>query len=426
MKILILNQDWFAEEFKAAGHEVYTCGVRGHLDIQLDAFMHVHKIFDKIGWKEEPDLIIIHDESSPWYLIGLEDVVSPIVFYAVDTHHHFECHKYMAGACNLTYFAQKDYLNLIDVSGIKSEWLPLWASRYVDQSSDKKFETSFIGSLDARLNPERVQFFDHLKKLIPIHIGHGQFWDIFPFSEIVINQTVKSDLNFRVFEALMCGCMLLTEASENGLSELFTNEQHLVTYTKGNVEEVVEKVNYYLNHKSEMREIAQAGRVETLLNHTAEARMQRILADYKRISTTRMMPCLGQVASMNWAARGLIKTNSVYGLKAIQHSIRLIQRGLNNSEPIPANFVWNILYSCIEHDRLFDRKLGEHLLLEVADRHPELHLPRIAKAWLELNRGQYEIANQSLAKLKLDPTPEVYKLVDKVVREIVFPEMYGI
>lgn len=423
MKILILNQDWLADEFKAAGHEVKTCGIRSHLDFQITPFVHIHKIMEHFGWKEEPDLLLIHDESSPWYVVGLESLECPIVFYAVDTHHHLECHKYMVGACNRTYFAQKDYLKDLILSECDTDWLPLWASRYVDASSEKKYQCSFVGNLDVKLNPERVVFFDKLKKSIPIYTGMGQYWDIFPFSEIVINQTVKGDLNFRVFETMMCGPLLMTEISDNGLLDLFKDGEHLVTYTKGNCEEVTEKVNYYLSHPKLMREIAEQGRAEVLAQHTPQARADRLIRESSSLPKTRYMPNLGQVPSMNWAARKLLKHQSVYSLSAIQHSVRLLQRGLNAGELILEDFAWNIVYACLEYDRLFKSNFGENILNLVSEANPDLKLTRVASIWYQLNRGELDKVNQSLVELNISSTKESYVLIDQVIKEILQPEV---
>jgi spore maturation protein CgeB len=51
-------------------------------------------------------------------------------------------------------------------------------------------------------------------------------------SRIVFNRSIRDDLNMRVFEALACGSMLLTNAlpPESGQEELFVDGTHLATY----------------------------------------------------------------------------------------------------------------------------------------------------------------------------------------------------
>lgn len=107
------------------------------------------------------------------------------------------------------------------------------------------------------LNPERGAFFDELRTKVPVHVTQGQYWTIFPQSEIVINQTVKRDVNFRVFEAMMCGTLPVDGRIENGC-ELFRDGEHLVTYEKNNTSDAADKIRYYLRSPRRSATIAAA------------------------------------------------------------------------------------------------------------------------------------------------------------------------
>ena len=96
----------------------------------------------------------------------------------------------------------------------------------------KRYDVSFVGSLDARLHPDRVALLDALRGRLPLHVAEGPYADVFTHSRIVLNQTVRGDLNARVFEALACGALLLTERTGNGLLDLFADGEELVTYAR--------------------------------------------------------------------------------------------------------------------------------------------------------------------------------------------------
>ena len=50
-------------------------------------------------------------------------------------------------------------------------------------------------------------------------------------SRIVFNRSIRNDVNMRVFEAVACGSLLVTnDLAENGQAELFADGVHLVTY----------------------------------------------------------------------------------------------------------------------------------------------------------------------------------------------------
>jgi hypothetical protein len=225
MNILILNQHWFAEDLRAAGHHVLTVGMPAHLDVPLQMpLIHVDRIIEEHMKGHAPDVIIVLDNSAPVMVQGLDETVIPTLFYSVDTHHHADIHKYLCNVFDVTLVAQRDYLPVFHEAGHHPEWFPLWASRPIVPSTEKEMDAVFVGTLNAKLNPERVKFFNALKVKAPVHFQAGNFWEIFPKAEIVINQTVKGDLNFRVFEAMMSGSALLTEHAGNGLFDLFKDQ----------------------------------------------------------------------------------------------------------------------------------------------------------------------------------------------------------
>ena len=53
---------------------------------------------------------------------------------------------------------------------------------------------------------------------------------IYAKTKLVFNRHVTNDLNFRVFEAMACGRVLLTDAQLNGQYELFEDGKHYVLY----------------------------------------------------------------------------------------------------------------------------------------------------------------------------------------------------
>jgi hypothetical protein len=83
-------------------------------------------------------------------------------------------------------------------------------------------------------------------------------------------------LNFRFFEALSCGAMLLTRRVSNGQEELFQEGKHYVAFETD--AELIERVEYYLQHDSERERIAAAGHREVLTRHSLEFRLVGLLS----------------------------------------------------------------------------------------------------------------------------------------------------
>jgi spore maturation protein CgeB len=85
--------------------------------------------------------------------------------------------------------------------------------------------------------------------------------------------------NMRLYEATGVGAMLITEKKDN-LNELFEIGREVVAYSSK--EEAAELVQYYLQHPAEAEQIAKAGQVRTLRDHTYEQRMKELVPILQR------------------------------------------------------------------------------------------------------------------------------------------------
>ena len=95
-------------------------------------------------------------------------------------------------------------------------------------------------------------------------------------ARIAFNRSIRNDVNMRVFEAVACGSLLMTnDLSDNGLAELFRDGVHLATYREP--EDLIDKLAYYLEREPIRERIAAAGRAEAIAKHTYAHRMKTIL-----------------------------------------------------------------------------------------------------------------------------------------------------
>lgn len=389
MNILVFNQNWFVRDLRAAGHHVVTCGISKHLDIYLEApLIHIDSLIKELPADQKPDAILVLDNSAPVLVTGLEESPIPIVFYAVDTHHHTVLHTYLAHVFDRTFVAHKDYLPCFSSAGLQAEWMPLWASEYVEPQVEKRHGAVFVGTLDAKLNPDRVAFFNALQQKVDILCTTGFFPHIFPYSEIVINQTVKRDLNFRVFEAMMCGAMLLTERIENGLFDLFREGEHLVTYEKGSVDEAAELIRYYLANTALCRKIAAQGREEILARHLESHRSAVILEALK--TTTKKSTRVRYLAAMaNYAilGRNVASIDTAASNRAHLQALRAAERGIQEGEQFTDDLTCLFLLSAIKYDAALNCRSGAQLIEKASEANPQNVLLALAKMRSLLNRG---------------------------------------
>ncbi len=421
MNILLLNQDWFRRTFEAHGHKVKTCGIGLHLDVVLDQpLIHIDSLLSHQLTGFNPDVILVLDNSAPITVEGLEETKIPTVFYSVDVQHHHYFHKYLFHVFDHTLVAQKDYISHFTPLGGNPEWMPLWAPRYVEASLEKQYQAVFVGNMDPALNPDRVKFFQALKEKIDVYTTIGKYWEIFPLSEIVINQTVKGDLNFRVFEAMMCGALLLTEMSGNGLTELFTPDEHLITYQKGNVEEAADKINALLSDRSFCRKVAEQGRAEILRAHTEEVRASRILDIFKSLQK-KSSPIRYFAWMLNYQvlAAKLLEIDAALSRQAIISSLKAAEKALNAGELLDEDLSAALTHACYFYDQHIRTGAGARFLQQAQEAYPDQLLLSLAQIRNYLNQGNLKQASElAQEKVPHKSAQEVFHAAEDIVQQL--------
>ena len=103
---------------------------------------------------------------------------------------------------------------------------------------------------------------------------HGEAWglemyEVLAHSRISLNRHIDvaegHANNMRLFETTGVGALLLTESAPN-LTDLFALGEEVVAYD--DEDDLVEKIEHYLEHDDERIAIAAAGQRRTLGNHT--------------------------------------------------------------------------------------------------------------------------------------------------------------
>lgn len=227
----------------------------------------------------QPDLLLFADQGCLPMLSGFDDLEIPSAAYLIDTHLHYCWHRHFAGIFDQVFAAQQDASTSLEPYAPSCRWLPLF-SRHgnLRETLPKRYDIVFVGTVDPRRNPERVRFLDALARVMPLTVLSGDYRLPYNTARIILNQSVRTDINFRVFEALASGGFLLTDDVGNGLDLLFTAGQHLVTYARGNVADAAAKARYYLDHPAEREQVAAAGHAHVIAEHTLETRSRQLVA----------------------------------------------------------------------------------------------------------------------------------------------------
>lgn len=291
LSVLLLNHVWFADELTRRGHRVITVGWdRDDFHLKLrQAGITIQQVLEKLPRGFEVDRVVYFDDSRPLGLSGLEDLKVPTIFYSVDAHHHVGWHKHLACAFDQVLVAQKCYVHEFETLHPNVTWFPLWATRIFSPVEPKTVDVSFRGTLSPKLHSDRTAFFERLSQYVTVDAGEGPYEDLYARSKIVVNEAVRDDLNFRVFEAMMGGALLITPSDSTGLRELFEDGRDLITYERGNERDAAEKIKYYLQHDHERQEIAARGHEKVMAKHIETSRadeLERYLYEVAPINRT--------------------------------------------------------------------------------------------------------------------------------------------
>lgn len=303
MRILTLGGKMLSQCLRDHGHEVVALvppGIAYHpQDRETDFFSAPEKARETVrslAASFQPDWILQVDDSSPLPHLGLEDLPFPKAWYAVDSHLHREWHRHYAALFDIVLCAQRNQVAALEefraegpghgpepagASGRrKVEWLPLW---FVGEPefppwADRAHDVSFVGTLDAALNPARIALLDGLKALgQPIHVARGECGPIYRASRLVLNQSARDDLNFRFFEAMGHGALLITDRLSHSLDAIGEPGRDFLVYEPGDAEDLRAKIHWALTHAETAEAMARRAQAKVLADHTLPKRVRRLL-----------------------------------------------------------------------------------------------------------------------------------------------------
>jgi len=204
----------------------------------------------------------------------------PSAWWAIDTHLSYPQDLEKAGGFDYVFAAQREGAERLRSDGaVPVWWLPLACNPELHRPLEcgQDLDVAFVGNPGT---PERQRLLGLIRSHFPNSFVGNAYGDdmarVYSRAKIVFNRSVGNDVNMRVFEALACRALLLTNAlPDNGQDELLEPGKHLVTYSSD--DELLERIHYYLAHDEEREAIAEAGYREAVSRHTYALRMQRVL-----------------------------------------------------------------------------------------------------------------------------------------------------
>ena len=228
---------------------------------------------------ERPDLYLWVESVPGHYPVNLSVLSCPKACYLIDSHLNLSTHLEWASGFDYVFIAQREYLQAFRHRGHNVHWLPLGCDPEIHRNHDVilRHEVGFVGSV--RQGSRRERLLLRLAQSFALEYKRC-FWDDmarhFSASRLVFNDALKNDLNMRVFEAMSCGALLLTDLARNsGQDVLFRDGEEYALYRDGSI---VDVARFYLENEELRRQVADRGRTLVHNAHTYHHRVEDLLA----------------------------------------------------------------------------------------------------------------------------------------------------
>ena len=342
MKILLLGNPIFKNELSALGHTALSCGVTPDRDIVVHPEEYsIANLLSGFAPAEKPDVCLFIEElGRRVFPDGLEKCPVPLVFYSIDTHLNFFWVRHFASVCTAVITTQRDYVREFKKGGTRSFWLP-WSNdpdAYSDYGVERDLDIAFVGAITPQ-RQRRKNLLDLLSNRFRVSVlgspspdrmySPAEISGVFSRSKIVVNEAISGEVNFRIFEGMATGAMMLTEKVGNGLDELFEDGKHLVTFTPL---DIMEKTAYYLENHQDRHGIAECGKKEVSEKHTRAARSAQLAGILEECagsavtSTAKAKSRLGRAFSM------MVRSGQTADERNLSRAVKLLVQACE-SEP---------------------------------------------------------------------------------------------
>jgi Flp pilus assembly protein TadD len=289
MNFLLLGSLFFKNGLEILGHKVVTCGLDESCDIRIDVNQtDVKDLLRHIPGGTDFDFVVLVERLGPTRVFpkGIRECPISTVFYSVDTHLNFFWHREYARVFDFVFTTQRDYVEKFKAHGIQRVfWLPWSIDTRVfrDYGLERTYDIVFVGTMDPSHRRKRSYLIEELSKKFRLDLFGTQpdkrlslpeMAEVYSQARIVLNESIFREVNFRVFEAMACGPLLLTEKIGNGLFELFQDRKHLVVFDHTNF---MDLAAYYLKYSEEREAIADSAKQIVTKKHSHVTRARELV-----------------------------------------------------------------------------------------------------------------------------------------------------
>ncbi len=209
------------QSFQGSDTSVCAVGVEGTGDYDVMYRVgedSIHDVLRRLPKDWQPDVILIATEYYD-YPLDIEESPIPTVALFSDCNLRFDVMRRVAPCVDLVIATEEAQIEPLRAFGANCVAAMNWF--FLD-------EEPFIGNLNPRVQRRRGKALERLLKLsdrFRVHVASGVYGEdyvrAFCQAKIVFNQSVRGEINMRVYEAMGCGVMTILEDDNQQVLQFF-------------------------------------------------------------------------------------------------------------------------------------------------------------------------------------------------------------
>lgn len=372
-----------------SGHTVRTLSIDRDTDYLFKANETVTQVFDRISGEWTPDALIcwLPELFPPPLEVEKAPVKTVAIVSDWNIYHSQLVHNLSRYDLVLTDKLGSESLKLY---GATPQYIgPIYSQRspvHRKMDVEKDIDILFAGNLNHAIHRKRGHLLEKIAGLsdrFKIVISNGyvddQYAHLLNRARIVFNCSVRKEMNLRCFEALACGSLQFLEDNNLEVGEYLQDREEVVLY---NEENLVNLIEYYLNHEDEAEKIASQGhakasnlagenRLDTFFNWIEK--QSRGTREYSKLNVDQQV-----FAEIMQYASSLVLDQQNYSIKLINQAARKFP---NNPEFLVA--AANISLVKIKTATKAGRKKVSQTVLQYLQKACSIH-PEASTLWLNL------------------------------------------
>ncbi|MBI2059976.1 MAG: glycosyltransferase [Nitrospirae bacterium] len=262
--------------------DVVRAGPDEGSDIQLP--WQALYFLDPIAKEVKPDLLAV-EAAYGFRIADLHHLGIPKVYTVWDPQISWEYERYYVPLFDAVAVSQREYLRDAESSGAQAVWFPHYSSLTPEECDGRPpggfrpTDVCFVGNVESpfRFDRSRHDFLQSvagsLPKEVTHHFGRGDWKEIYSRSKIVLNHSLKGEINLRLFEGMSCGALVLNPATGASLGGALQSAVHFAEYKPGDADSAVESIRSWLARKEDLDRVAREGHAAVRHGHLLFHRM---------------------------------------------------------------------------------------------------------------------------------------------------------